>query len=278
MKELYDQVSMKSSKILTRTYSTSFSIGINLLDRKLHNAIYSIYGYVRLADEVVDTFHDYPKADLLREIREETYKAIKIGISVNPVIQAFQETVRKYNIDIELIEKFLDSMEQDLNDVTYSVDLYDDYIVGSAEVVGLMCLKVFVDGDQKKYDELKSSARKLGSAFQKVNFLRDMKSDFQDLGRVYFPNVEFNNFSYDEKIQIEQEIEKEFDDALVGIKQLPKSSKLGVYVAYRYYRSLFNKIRSTSPSAILNERIRIPNRKKLYLACESILATKFNRI
>ena len=166
MKELYDEVSMKSSKMLTRTYSTSFSIGINLLDRKLHNAIYSIYGFVRLADEVVDSFHDYPKADLLREIREETYKAVKIGISVNPVIQAFQETVRKYKIDIQLIDKFLDSMEQDLNDVTYSVDLYDEYIVGSAEVVGLMCLKVFVEGDQNKYDELKSSARKLGSAFQ----------------------------------------------------------------------------------------------------------------
>ena len=171
MKELYDKVSIKSSKLLTRTYSTSFSIGINLLDKKLHSPIYSIYGFVRLADEVVDSFHDYPKSDLLKDIRVETFKAIDKGISVNPVIQSFQETVNKYQIDHQLIEKFLNSMEQDLHDVSYSDVLYDEYIVGSAEVVGLMCLKVFVDGDSKKYKELKYAARKLGAAFQKVNFL-----------------------------------------------------------------------------------------------------------
>jgi phytoene/squalene synthetase len=278
MKELYDKVSMKSSKLLTRTYSTSFSIGINLLDKKLHDPIYAIYGFVRLADEVVDSFHDFPKADLLREIRVETFKAIEIGISVNPVIQSFQQTVRKYQIDHELVDKFLDSMEQDLEDVSYSNDLYDEYIVGSAEVVGLMCLKVFVEGDIEKYKGLKYAARKLGSAFQKVNFLRDMKSDYLDLGRVYFPDVQFENFSLIDKLSIEKDIEKDFNDALDGIKLLPKSSKLGVYVAYRYYRSLFDKIRSISPADIMNERIRIPNSKKLYLACESIIATKLKRI
>ena len=278
MKELYDIVSMKSSKLLTRTYSTSFSIGINLLDKKLHDAIYSIYGFVRLADEVVDSFHDYPKADLLREIRMETFKAIEIGISVNPVIQSFQETVRRYQIDIQLIEKFLDSMEQDLQEINYSSVLYDEYIVGSAEVVGLMCLKVFVDGDTVKYNELKYAARKLGAGFQKVNFLRDLKSDYNELGRMYFPNVEFSNFSIEDKLKIEEDIQEDFNEALIGIKLLPKSSKLGVYVAYRYYRSLFDKIKLTSPSEIMNERIRIPNTKKLYLACESIVANKLKRI
>ena len=278
MKELYDIVSVKSSKLLTRTYSTSFSIGINLLDKKLHDAIYSIYGFVRLADEVVDSFHDYPKADLLRQIRMETFKAIEIGISVNPVIQSFQETVRRYQIDIQLIEKFLDSMEQDLQEVNYSSILYDEYIVGSAEVVGLMCLKVFVEGDMDKYNELKYAARKLGAGFQKVNFLRDMKSDYNDLGRMYFPNVEFSNFSLDDKLKIEEDIQEDFNEALIGIKLLPKSSKLGVYVAYRYYRSLFDKIKLISPNEIMNERIRVSNTKKLYLACESIVANKLKRI
>lgn len=276
MKELYDQVSFSSSKLITRKYSTSFSIGINFLNKKLHNAIYSIYGFVRLADEIVDSFHDFPKEELLTEFKEETFKALDQGISLNPVIHCFQETVRKYDIDRELIVLFLRSMEQDLSKIEYSSEKYDQYIVGSAEVVGLMCLMVFVQGDKTLYNALEQPARKLGAAFQKVNFLRDVNADFNTLGRSYFPNVDLNNFSATDKLNIENDIEADFLDALEGIKKLPKSSRLGVFIAYRYYLSLFYKIKSVPAQHIMNTRVRINNPKKLYLACHTMLINKIN--
>ena len=278
MKNLYDDISFKSSKYITKTYSTSFSLGINLLDKSLHEAIYSIYGFVRLADEIVDTFHEYPKKSMLEDLKSETYLALERGISINPVLNSFQLTVSKFNDDRELIDLFLKSMEQDLYDVVYSDDSYHDYIVGSAEVVGLMCLKVFVNGQQDLYDKLESPARSLGAAFQKVNFLRDVKSDYENLGRTYFPDVDLSNFSIDEKIKIEQDIHQDFTAALIGIKKLPKSSKLGVYVAYRYYLSLFNKIKSIPPNAIMNTRVRIPNSKKIFLTFRSAVKNQLNLI
>jgi phytoene/squalene synthetase len=274
MKELYDNISFESSKIITRTYSTSFSVGINFLNKRLHQAIFSIYGFVRLADEIVDSFHNYPKKELLDEFKQETFKALKLGISINPVIHSFQETVRKYNIDHELIILFLKSMEQDLSKIEYSNDKYNDYIVGSAEVVGLMCLMVFVEGDKKMYDSLEIPARKLGAAFQKVNFLRDVKADFNTLGRSYFPNVDLNNFSNEDKINIENDIEADFIEALDGIKNLPRSSRLGVFIAYRYYFSLFKKIKSVPAKDIMDTRVRINNSKKLVLACHTMLINR----
>jgi phytoene/squalene synthetase len=269
-------VSFSSSKLITRKYSTSFSIGINFLNKNLHNAIYSIYGFVRLADEIVDSFHDFPKKELLTEFKEETFKALDLGISLNPVIHCFQETVRKYDIDRELIVFFLRSMEQDLSKIEYSSEKYDQYIVGSAEVVGLMCLMVFVQGDKSLYKSLEQPARKLGAAFQKVNFLRDVNADFNTLGRSYFPNVDLNNFSATDKSNIENDIEADFIDALEGIKKLPKSSRLGVFIAYRYYLSLFHKIKSVPAQHIMNTRVRINNSKKLYLACHTMLINKIN--
>ncbi len=278
MKNLYDDISFKSSKFITKTYSTSFSLGIYLLDKSIHEAIYSIYGFVRLADEIVDTFHEFPKKEILEDFKAETYLALERGISINPVINAFQLTVAKYNIDREMIELFLRSMEQDLLDVTYSNDSYHDYIVGSAEVVGLMCLKVFVDGRQDVYDELESSARSLGAAFQKVNFLRDVKADYENLGRTYFPDVDLSKFTKEQKLKIEHDINLDFAAALKGIQKLPKASKLGVYVAYRYYFSLFNKIKSIPPNDIMNTRVRIPNSKKIFLTFKSALKNQLNLI
>ena len=242
--ELYHNISKNASKHITRTYSTSFSLGIRLLDKSIHNAIYSIYGFVRLADEIVDTFHDFPKAEMLSEFKKDTYKSIDRKISVNPVLHSFQWAVNEYKIDMTLIDQFLKSMEQDLKDIEYSNDAYQEYIVGSAEVVGLMCLKVFVNGDQKLYEELEESARRLGAAFQKVNFLRDVKADYEDLGRTYFPGVDLTSFSAQEKSKIEQDIQNDFFYALEGIKKLPSSSRLGVFVAYRYYLSLFKNIKN----------------------------------
>jgi phytoene/squalene synthetase len=278
MIELYHKISNSASKHITRTYSTSFSLGIKLLDKSIHNAIYSIYGFVRLADEIVDTFHDYPKTEMLSELKLETYKAIERKISVNPVIHSFQAIVNEYKIDISLVDQFLKSMEQDLSDIKYSNDAYDEYIVGSAEVVGLMCLKIFVNGDQKLYDELEESARRLGAAFQKVNFLRDVKADFEELGRTNFPDVDLTSFSTEEKLKIEQDIQGDFNFALKGIKSLPSSSRLGVFVAYRYYLSLFKKIKSISSDRLMNERIRVPNSKKLYITFESAFQNQFNCI
>ena len=276
--ELYHNISKNASKHITRTYSTSFSLGIRLLDKSIHNAIYSIYGFVRLADEIVDTFHDFPKAEMLSEFKKDTYKSIDRKISVNPVLHSFQWAVNEYKIDMTLIDQFLKSMEQDLNDIEYSNDAYQEYIVGSAEVVGLMCLKVFVNGDQKLYEELEESARRLGAAFQKVNFLRDVKADYEDLGRTYFPGVDLTSFSAQEKSKIEQDIQNDFFYALEGIKKLPSSSRLGVFVAYRYYLSLFKKIKNIPSERLMQERIRVNNYKKLYITFKSAFQNQFNWI
>ena len=278
MIELYHKISSSASKHITQTYSTSFSFGIKLLDKSIHDAIYSIYGFVRLADEIVDTFHNYPKAEMLNEFKQETYKSIERKISVNPVLHSFQNIVNKYEIDINLIDQFLKSMEQDLDDIKYSNDAYKEYIVGSAEVVGLMCLKVFVNGDQNLYNELEDSARSLGAAFQKINFLRDVKADYEELGRTYFPGVDLNSFTVDEKLKIESDIQQDFSDALIGIKRLPSSSRLGVFVAYRYYLSLFKKIKNIPSERLMKERIRVPNTKKLYITFESAFQNQFNWI
>jgi 15-cis-phytoene synthase len=269
MKQLFDRVSVECSKLTTRSYSTSFSLGIYCLNRQLHEPIYSIYGFVRFADEIVDTFHDFDKAILLQEFRQDTYTAIERKISLNPILNSFQDVVNRYNIERELIDCFLDSMEMDLSKQTYTIDNYKKYILGSAEVVGLMCLRVFTNGDEKMYQALKPAAMKLGSAFQKVNFLRDIQSDYNSLGRLYFPNVDMARFSDDDKEKINYEIEQEFNEALAGIKQLPSSSRFGVYVAYVYYKALFNKIKSLPSAKIMNERVRIPNVQKMTLLAGS---------
>ena len=278
MIELYHKISVDASKNITQLYSTSFSMGIKLLDKNIHDAIFSIYGFVRLADEIVDTFHDYPKSEMLQEFKEETYKALDRKISVNPILHAFQMVVNKYSIDRDLIDKFLLSMEQDLNDIQYSSVGYKEYIVGSAEVVGLMCLKVFVNGDNDLYFKLEEPARKLGAAFQKINFLRDVKADYQELGRTYFPGVDLEKFTPDEKLKIEEDIQDDFECALEGIIKLPSSSRLGVYVAYRYYFSLFKKIKKVSSDRLMEERIRVPNTKKLLITFESMFQNQFNWI
>ena len=278
MIDLYHKISVDASKNVTQLYSTSFSMGIKLLDKNIHDAIFSIYGFVRLADEIVDTFHDYPKSEMLQEFKEETYKALDRKISVNPILHAFQMVVNKYSIDRDLIDKFLLSMEQDLNDIQYSSDGYKEYIVGSAEVVGLMCLKVFVNGDNDLYFKLEEPARKLGAAFQKINFLRDVKSDYQELGRTYFPGVDLEKFTPYEKLKIEDDIQDDFECALEGIIKLPSSSRLGVYVAYRYYFSLFKKIKKVSSDRLMEERIRVPNTKKLLITFESMFQNQFNWI
>ena len=278
MIELYHKISVDASKNVTQLYSTSFSMGIKLLDKNIHDAIFSIYGFVRLADEIVDTFHDYPKSEMLQEFKEETYKALDRKISVNPILHAFQMVVNKYSIDRDLIDKFLLSMEQDLNDIQYSSVGYKEYIVGSAEVVGLMCLKVFVNGNNDLYFKLEEPARKLGAAFQKINFLRDVKADYQELGRTYFPGVDLEKFTPDEKLKIEEDIHDDFECALEGIIKLPSSSRLGVYVAYRYYFSLFKKIKKVSSDRLMEERIRVPNTKKLLITFESMFQNQFNWI
>ena len=269
MKQLFDNVSLAASKLTTRTYSTSFSLGIYCLNKSIHAPIYNIYGFVRLADEIVDSFHGYDQKTLLAEFRSETYKAIERKISLNPILNSFQESVNTYSIEMELIDCFLNSMEMDLNQHEHSYDSYKKYILGSAEVVGLMCLRVFTNGDEALYQKLKPAAMKLGSAFQKINFLRDIKEDYKTLGRIYFPNVNMDHFTQKEKSEIEQEIEKEFEAALEGIKQLPSISRFGVYVAYVYYYSLFTKIKSISSCRIMAERIRISNTKKISLLAQS---------
>lgn len=274
MKKLFDELSYKVSETVTQKYSTSFSLGILALKASIRPAIYAIYGYVRLADEIVDSFHDYDKARLLERFKTETWNALDEGISLNPILQSFQETVNRYDIDRSLIAQFLHSMEMDLQQINYNSDLYKEYILGSAEVVGLMCLHVFVEGNKEAFNKLKPYAMKLGSAFQKVNFLRDLKEDYQALGRSYFPNIQMNIFSNEIKREIEHEIEAEFDEALKGIKKLPIQSKFGVYLAYKYYRSLFKKIKNTPAEKIMKQRIRIPNTEKLSLAMRSYLRYK----
>lgn len=263
--DLYTTTTYKCSRLITQHYSTSFTLGIKTLDKKYHMPIYAIYGFVRYADEIVDTFHDHDKASLLRRFKDDTYRAIAEKISLNPVLHSFQEVVNQYNIDLDLIEAFLKSMEMDLHESTYDQAGYEEYIYGSAEVVGLMCLRVFLDGNDQRYRELKAPAKSLGSAFQKVNFLRDLKSDYKERGRVYFPEVDFRIFAEEDKQKIEEDIQRDFDHALEGILQLPTTSRLGVYLAYIYYLQLFKKIRNLPSSKIMNERIRIPNFNKLLL-------------
>ena len=274
MKHLFDELSYAVSKITTQKYSTSFSLGILALSPSIRTAIYAIYGYVRLADEIVDSFHGYNKENLLNRLKEETENALKEGISLNPILNSFQQTVIQYKIDKTLINKFLHSMEMDLQQIDYNSDLYKEYIFGSAEVVGLMCLQVFTNGNMDKYEKLKPYAMKLGSAFQKINFLRDLKDDYKVLGRTYFPNINMGVFDNDVKKQIEKEIELEFKEALIGIKKLPNSSMFGVYLAYTYYISLFQKIKRKSSNDILNNRIRIPNSEKAFVALKSYVRYK----
>lgn len=278
MKNTYDKLAYSISKCTTHTYSTSFSLGIKALDAKLRSAIYAIYGYVRLADEIVDSFHGYDQSSLLNQLIRETDEALANKISINPIIQSFQETVHQYSIDRQLIDQFLHSMSMDLEKVYYDKENYDEYILGSAEVVGLMCLHVFVEGDKAQYEKLKPYAQKLGSAFQKINFLRDLKEDYYTLGRFYFPNLDFMAFNDETKKVIEKEIEAEFKEALIGIKMLPNSSKFGVYLAYRYYWTLFKKIQLKSSRDILTYRTRVPNTEKMYLMMESYLNLKMDRI
>ena len=274
MKQLFDELSYSVSKITTKKYSTSFSLGILALKPSIRNAIYAIYGYVRLADEIVDSFHEYDKEKLLNRLKTETKNALEERISLNPILQSFQETVHTYQIDTKLIEQFLNSMEMDLQKVDYNSALYNEYIFGSAEVVGLMCLQVFTEGNKEKFEELKPYAMKLGSAFQKINFLRDLKDDYQILGRTYFPNVDMCVFDNCVKCQIEQEIEEEFKEALIGIKKLPNSSKFGVYLAYKYYISLFKKIQRRTSTEILNSRVRVSNLQKIFVAFKSYVQFK----
>lgn len=276
MKQLFDTLSLDMSALTTKRYSTSFSIGVRFLGKDLQAPIHAIYGFVRFADEIVDSFHTFEKEELLSEFKAETYKAIERGISLNPILNSFQWTVKKYGIDPELIELFLQSMEMDLEKTQYERQGYERYILGSAEVVGLMCLKVFVRGDQKAYERLKEPAMKLGSAFQKINFLRDLHADYYQLGRTYFPEMNFDLFDCAMKQKIEREIEVDFKAGYEGIKQLPKDARFGVYMAYRYYVKLFHKIRKTDAQIILGQRIRIPDNKKYRLLFTSYLRHNLN--
>ena len=274
MKKLFDELAYEVSKKTTIKYSTSFSLGILALKPCIRDSIYAIYGFVRLADEIVDSFYAYDRRVLLERLQLETDLALRENIALNPILQSFQETVHKYGIDHQLIDQFMNSMHMDLKKIAYNAELYEEYIYGSAEVVGLMCLQVFAEGNKKLYLELKPYAMKLGSAFQKINFLRDLKDDYHILGRTYFPNINMKFFDDTVKKQIEEEIKDEFLEALSGIKRLPKSSKFGVYLAYKYYLSLFAKIKKKSSKQILTERIRIPNLGKIYVAFKSYVRYK----
>ena len=276
--DLYNQTCFDCSRLITQKYSTSFSIGIKAFDPNFRTPVYAIYGFVRLADEIVDTFHEHDKHKLIREFRLETFKAIEQKISLNPILQAFQAVVNQYQISHHLIDAFLCSMEMDLDKKIHDKESYQAYIYGSAEVIGLMCLKVFCMGDDKEYLHLLPAARSLGSAFQKVNFLRDIKSDLLERGRTYFPEIDFTNFREDDKQRIEADIKKDFDTGFEGIKQLPKGTRLGVYVAYIYYFQLFKKITRIPASTILQKRIRISDTRKLSLYCKALVLQKLNLI
>ncbi|MDP5140653.1 MAG: phytoene/squalene synthase family protein [Spirosomaceae bacterium] len=276
MFSLYEKTTFGCSKLITENYSTSFTLGIKTLDRKLRMPIFAIYGFVRFADEIVDTFHDFDKEKLLNRFKDHTYEAIEEGISLNPVLHSFQSVVREYKIEHELIDAFLHSMAMDLGTVTYEESKYAEYIYGSAEVVGLMCLRVFCNGNEELYDHLKTDARSLGAAFQKVNFLRDLKSDFYERGRVYFPGVDFNDFTIDAKKVIEEDIQVDFKNAYRGIMGLPESSRRGVYLAYVYYLKLFDRIKKTSAARIQHERIRVPDSIKFALLAKTLVKGSFN--
>jgi len=278
MIHIFQEVSEQCSKITTERYSTSFSSAINLLHKDLRMPIYKIYGFVRFADEIVDTFHEYDKATLLAEFKKETYLSIERKISLNPILNSFQETVNRYHIDHDLIEAFFKSMESDLNQNRYDEQGYKDYIYGSAEVVGLMCLHVFCEGNKEIYEELKPYARSLGAAFQKVNFLRDVKADSEHLHRIYFPGVDFKSFTREDKLAIEADIQNDFSHAYKGILKLPMKSRFGVYVAYKYYLSLFRKIKQSQPAILLEDRIRIPNYSKAMIVMRAGLRSQLNML
>ena len=264
---------------MTRRYSTSFSSAIRLLHPDLRAPIHGIYGFVRLADEIVDTFHDYDKATLLREFTADTWKAIETGLSLNPILHSFAKVVRQVSIPDHLIEAFLHSMKLDLEKSTYgSTAELDEYIYGSAEVVGLMCLCVFVEGDNERYESLKASARRLGAAFQKVNFLRDIQADYEGLARTYFPGFDFHRFSPSDKARIESDIEEDFVAALEGIRRLPIKARFGVFTAYQYYRKLFKKICCMKPEQVLRQRVRVPNAQKLMIVAQAGLQNRLNLI
>ncbi|MEY3739234.1 MAG: hypothetical protein RL544_2012 [Bacteroidota bacterium] len=273
---LFHEVSQDCSRITTEKYSTSFSSAIKLLHKDLRTPICNIYGFVRFADEIVDTFHGFDKALLFEEFKKATYDAIERGISLNPILHSFQMTVNQYGIDHALIDAFLYSMELDLGKHTYDRAGYETYIYGSAEVVGLMCLYIFCEGNQEQYDALKPAAKSLGSAFQKVNFLRDVKADFEGLDRMYFPDCDFANFTHADKLAIEQDIQKDFDEAYAGILHLPIKARFGVYVAYKYYLSLFKKIQRLEPAHILESRVRIPDYGKAFILAKAGIRSQLN--
>jgi len=277
MKSIFDDVSNDCSKIVTKTYSTSFSLATKMLSKKIRQHIYNIYGFVRFADEIVDSFHDYNKEILFKDFSSDLEKSLKNKIHLNPILNSFQATYHKFNIDKDLVDSFMSSMKKDLYKTKYmSNQEYEDYIYGSADVVGLMCLKVFVNGNTKKYEELKSFAMRLGSAFQKVNFLRDLKDDFEVLNRTYFPNTDLNQLDEESKIKIIGEIEEDFKEGLNGIKKLPIEAKFGVFMAYRYYSQLLKKLKKTPALDIKNTRIRVPNYKKIELLTRSYVKYQLN--
>ena len=277
MKTIFDEVSYSCSENVTKTYSTSFSLATRLLSENIRKDIYNIYGFVRFADEIVDSFHDYNKTELFNDFSDDLEKALANKIHLNPILNSFQHTFHKYNIDKDLVDSFMKSMRMDLTKKKYStVKEYKEYIYGSADVVGLMCLKVFVQGDSKLYNKLKNNAMKLGSAFQKVNFLRDLKADKEDLNRTYFPNTKFEKLNESEKNEIINEIENDFKDGLEGIKQLPLDAKFGVFMAYRYYNQLLKKLKKTPATEIINRRIRVPNLKKIELLTRSYVKYQLN--
>jgi len=276
MMNIFHEVSQLCSRNTTERYSTSFSSAIRLLHQDLRQPIYNIYGLVRFADEIVDTFHEHDKTTLIKDFRKQTFEAIDRGISLNPILHSFQLTVNQYAIDHELIHAFFNSMEMDLERTNYNHSTYNDYIYGSAEVVGLMCLYVFLEGDKVQYEKLKPSARSLGAAFQKVNFLRDVKADYNQLDRTYFPGLDFSNFTERQKREIEEDIQKDFDDAYEGIMQLPSKARFGVYVAYKYYLSLFRKIKRLQPATIMHERVRIPDYHKVMILLRAGVRNQLN--
>ncbi len=278
MISLFHKVSHQCSKITTEGYSTSFSSAIRMLHADLRMPVYDIYGFVRFADEIVDTFHEFDKHSLLAQFKKETYEAIERGISLNPILHSFQITVNKYNIDHALIEAFFNSMEMDLSEKEYDAACYSTYIYGSAEVVGLMCLYVFCNGDEMEYEKLKPSAQSLGAAFQKINFLRDLKADHEQLNRTYFPGVNFKKFTEEDKRTIEEDIEEDLKKAYEGILMLPVKAKFGVYVAYKYYRSLFRRIQQAQPQILLQNRVRISNTFKAVILLKAGLRSSFNSL
>jgi 15-cis-phytoene synthase len=273
---LFNNTCNECSELITKRYSTSFSMGIRVFHPRFRPPIYGIYGFVRFADEIVDTFHDFDKRLLFDRFVEDTWRAIDDRISLNPVLHAFQQVVHEYAIDRELIEAFLHSMEMDLDQNAYDASGYNEYIYGSAEVVGLMCLRVFTEKKDAEYQRLKEPARRLGAAFQKINFLRDIKSDFDERGRVYFPEVDFTRFDARQKSQIEADIADDFEAALLGIKQLPEGARFGVYLAYKYYTQLFAKIKRASAQRVAEERIRVSDKRKVYLLFSSALRHQMN--